>query len=45
MRLEPRAFWSLSLAEWHAMLARPRPALARAELEQLMQRYPDKTDA
>ena len=45
MRLAPQAFWSLSLAEWRAMVPRPRSALARGELEDLMQHYPDLPDA
>ena len=45
MRLAPQAFWSLSLAEWRAMVPRPRAPLARRELDDLMQRYPDLPDA
>jgi uncharacterized phage protein (TIGR02216 family) len=42
LRLEPGAFWRLSLAEWRAMLApRRRPALARRDLDRLLQRFPD----
>jgi len=44
MRLAPQTFWSLSLAEWRAMAPRPRAALARREMETLMQRYPDRSD-
>jgi uncharacterized phage protein (TIGR02216 family) len=44
MRLPPQTFWSLSLAEWRAMAPRPRAVLARPELENLMQRYPDTAD-
>ncbi|MDE2164102.1 MAG: phage tail assembly chaperone [Alphaproteobacteria bacterium] len=43
-RLAPAAFWSLSLAEWRALLAARRPRatpLTRAGLDALMQRYPD----
>jgi uncharacterized phage protein (TIGR02216 family) len=43
--LKPKTFWSMSLAEWRAMLAgkRTRRAapLGRHEFEDLMQRYPD----
>jgi uncharacterized phage protein (TIGR02216 family) len=45
MHLAPQSFWSLSLAEWRAMLPRPRAPLARRELDALMQRYPDHADA
>jgi hypothetical protein len=38
-------FWSLSLAEWRALLRPRRPALARADLDALMQRYPDRNHA
>jgi len=45
MRLAPRDFWSLSLAEWRAMLAgrtaRRSAPLARRELEDLLQHHPD----
>jgi len=42
--LTPKTFWSMSLAEWRALLAGKRPrraALPRREFEDLMQRYPD----
>jgi uncharacterized phage protein (TIGR02216 family) len=43
--LKPKTFWSMSLAEWRAMLAgkRARRAapLGRREFEDLMQLYPD----
>ena len=50
MGLTPRVFWRLSLAEWHAMLEGHAmrfagvgvPALGRAELAQLILRYPDR---
>ncbi len=49
MRLSPRTFWALSLPEWRAAIAGrlpPRAApLARADLETLMQRYPDTPHA
>jgi uncharacterized phage protein (TIGR02216 family) len=45
MRLAPQSFWSLSLAEWRAMLPRPRGSFARRELDDLMQRYPDMPHA
>jgi uncharacterized phage protein (TIGR02216 family) len=42
LRLSPATFWQMSLAEWRAMLSPFAPrALARRELETLMQRYPD----
>jgi uncharacterized phage protein (TIGR02216 family) len=45
MRLSPATFWSMSLVEWRATLRGrvPRRAapLARADLERLMQTYPD----
>jgi uncharacterized phage protein (TIGR02216 family) len=45
-RLAPDVFWRLSLPEWRALIVPPRRAvpLARAELEDLMTRYPDRTD-
>jgi uncharacterized phage protein (TIGR02216 family) len=45
LRLSPAAFWSLSLAEWRALAPSPKASLARTELNDLMQRYPDHTDA
>jgi uncharacterized phage protein (TIGR02216 family) len=43
--LKPKTFWSMSLAEWRAMLAGKRTrratALGRREFEDLMQLYPD----
>jgi uncharacterized phage protein (TIGR02216 family) len=41
LRLSPDAFWRLSLSEWRALLPRRRPALARSDLQQLMQHFPD----
>jgi len=49
MGLSPRDFWAMSLAEWRAAAAgfqarrgrRHVAPLARAELDDLMQRYPD----
>jgi len=43
MRLAPKIFWAMSLAEWRACVTRPRGAapLARAELEVLMKEHPD----
>ena len=45
LRLTPDAFWALSLPEWRALLdgrfARSATPLARAELDRLMQAYPD----
>jgi len=41
LRLPPQVFWNLSLVEWRALCRRRRPALARRELDELMQRYPD----
>jgi len=43
LRLSPAVFWSLSLPEWRALATPPRRAtpLARAELADLMRRYPD----
>jgi hypothetical protein len=37
----PAAFWRLSLAEWRALIAPPRPALTRAAFETLARLYPD----
>jgi len=45
LRLSPQSFWSLSLAEWRALSIPRRPALARGELDALMQRYPDSLHA
>jgi uncharacterized phage protein (TIGR02216 family) len=50
MGLSPRDFWAMTLPEWRAAAAgfqarvgrRHAPPLARAELDDLMQRYPDK---
>jgi uncharacterized phage protein (TIGR02216 family) len=41
LRLTPQTFWSLSLKEWQAFATPRRPALARKDLDTLMQRYPD----
>ena len=48
MRITPRDFWAMSLCEWRACLRGfqnmrgPRAVpLARHELEDLMERYPD----
>lgn len=45
MRLEPRVFWAMSLAEWRAAIdgrMKPRaPALKRTEFETLMKDHPD----
>jgi uncharacterized phage protein (TIGR02216 family) len=49
MRLSPETFWAMSLPEWRAVVAgfaartgaRRTAPLARAEFEQLMQRFPD----
>jgi uncharacterized phage protein (TIGR02216 family) len=43
MRLAPKTFWAMSLAEWRAASSRPRgqKPLARAELEALMKEHPD----
>jgi uncharacterized phage protein (TIGR02216 family) len=45
LRLTPRTFWSLSLKEWRAFATPRRPALARNDLDALMQRYPDDNHA
>jgi uncharacterized phage protein (TIGR02216 family) len=45
LRLNPQTFWSLSLKEWQAFAAPRRPALARRDLDTLMQRYPDTSHA
>ncbi len=48
LRLEPRAFWSMTLRELQAalsVLTGPRQTdgpLGRSALEHLMQRFPDK---
>lgn len=39
--LTPHAFWQLSLAEWRALTGGAAPALDRAALDALLQRYPD----
>lgn len=39
--LTPQAFWQLSLAEWRALTGGAAPALDRAALDALLQRYPD----
>jgi uncharacterized phage protein (TIGR02216 family) len=45
LRLTPDTFWRLSLREWRALLdgrfGNTAPALARNDLQHLMQRYPD----
>lgn len=49
MRMPPSDFWRLSLPEWRASVRgfrarhgmRTAPPLARAELEALMEHYPD----
>jgi uncharacterized phage protein (TIGR02216 family) len=38
--LSPEAFWRLSLREWGWLVA-PGEALSRADLNRLMQAYPD----
>jgi uncharacterized phage protein (TIGR02216 family) len=43
--LSPREFWTMSLAEWRAVLAAQEPyALGRRELEDLMLEHPDVSD-
>jgi hypothetical protein len=50
MGLDPRVFWAMSVPEWRAAVAgfaarsrrRNVAPLARAELEHLIERYPDK---
>jgi uncharacterized phage protein (TIGR02216 family) len=50
MGLAPRDFWAMSVAEWRAAVAgfrarggrRNGAPLARAELDDLIERYPDK---
>jgi uncharacterized phage protein (TIGR02216 family) len=47
MRLSPETFWRMSLPEWRAAasaFAPKRTPLARAGLEDLMQRFPDKAN-
>jgi len=39
--LTPQAFWQLSLCEWRALTGGSTPALDRAALDALLQRYPD----
>jgi len=40
--LTPQAFWQLSLCEWRALTGGgAAPALDRAALDALLQRYPD----
>jgi uncharacterized phage protein (TIGR02216 family) len=45
MRLTPTVFWALSLTEWRAMLAghfpKAAPSMRRADLDALLQLYPD----
>lgn len=49
MRLEPRAFWAMSLPEWRAAITgyqsargiRTTAPLARTEFEALMEAHPD----
>jgi len=43
MRLAPKAFWAMSLAEWRACVSRTRGVapLVRAELDALMKEHPD----
>ena len=51
MGLRPRDFWAMSIPEWRAAAAgfqarsgrRSIPPLARADLDSLLERYPDKT--
>jgi len=41
--LSPEVFWRLSLVEWRALTAPPpAPALSRASLFALIDRYPDE---
>jgi uncharacterized phage protein (TIGR02216 family) len=47
LRLAPRDFWAMTVTEWNAAVAGFHAAhgiaqpLARADLDQLMQLYPD----
>ena len=45
MRLEPRAFWAMSLVEWRAAvdgrIKRRAMPLARADFETMMKEHPD----
>ncbi len=42
MGLPPEAFWRLSLVEWRLLTqAPPQPVLTRADLTDLIARYPD----
>jgi uncharacterized phage protein (TIGR02216 family) len=42
LHLAPQVFWSLSLPEWRALTTpRRAPALARRDLDLLMQSFPD----
>lgn len=44
MRIAPKTFWAMSLAEWRAAIARPSATapLARSEFEALMRAHPDR---
>ncbi len=45
MGVAPESFWRLSLAEWRLLAAGTQPApvaMARAELEALVARFPDE---
>jgi uncharacterized phage protein (TIGR02216 family) len=47
MRMRPRDFWAMTIPEWNAAVAGFQAAhgitapLARADLDRLMQNYPD----
>jgi uncharacterized phage protein (TIGR02216 family) len=49
MGLSPAVFWAMSLAEWRAAVegrfGQARAPMARRDLDQLMQLYPDRSDA
>jgi uncharacterized phage protein (TIGR02216 family) len=50
MRFTPDAFWTMSLPEWRAAVngfagrTRRTTPLARSEFEQLLRRFPDRTN-
>jgi hypothetical protein len=43
--LTPQHFWALSLQEWRWLTAEGAPGLGTADLNGLVQKYPDTEDA
>lgn len=46
MRIPPKIFWAMSIAEWRAVIAgaspRARVPMKRSEFEALLQAHPDR---